>query len=391
MQLIRMALHNNSAATVIELISEVGDRANAAISKLPESVILPSRVRYAVANPGEVGKIDGNAFGQILSLGENDTLVPADKAPADLLIISHEVSDPSNLESLVSLASQQLAKREATIVVTATNTAAASRLAGRGFQVVSSIDGGKSLALYSHKEVQSESVANGSPKHKVVIIEPSTARSAAQEFSSVLQKSLQHQGYSVFIKSWDDSISAEDVKGKTYISLLELEQPLLDNLSERDFENVRTIVLNCERLLWITSGDNPALGMVDGFARCITSEIAGTKFQILHLSEASRLQHGPSLATRILKSDSVDNEYREVGGILQVARIFKSNKENESLRYHLKDSTRLVTLADQDDALRLTIGKPGLLDTLKLVSDDRMLPPLQDHEVEIQVKATGLK
>jgi hypothetical protein len=207
----------------------------------------------------------------------------------------------------------------------------------------------------------------------------------------MLQKALQRQGYSVFTESWGDDISPSDVKGKIYISLLELEQPVLDNLSKPDFQNVRTVVLNCERLLWITYGDNPSFGMVDGFARCIMSEIAGTKFQILHLSEATGLQHGPSLATRILKSDSSDNEYREVGGILQVARIFNSYKENESLRYHLQDSTRLVTLADQDDALRLTIGKPGLLDTLKFVSDDRMLPPLQDHEVEIQVKATGLK
>jgi zearalenone synthase (highly reducing iterative type I polyketide synthase) len=77
--------------------------------------------------------------------------------------------------------------------------------------------------------------------------------------------------------------------------------------------------------------------------------------------------------------------------MLQVPRIFKSHKQNESIRYHLEDTTRQMTLTDQDDALRLTIGKPGLLDTLKFVSDERMLAPLEDDEVEIQVKATGLK
>lgn len=363
MKLIRMALHDNPAATVIELISESGDRANAAVSKLPESILLPSRVRYAVIKPGEGGKNDGDALSQILFLGENDSSVPVDKSPADLLIVSREVSDPNNLESLVSLASQQLAKHGATIVVTASNEPVASRLAGRGFQIISGIEGDKSLALYSHKEVQSDAVANGSPKHEVIIIEPSTARSAAQQFSSMLQKALQHQGYSVLIKSWDNSVSAEDVKGKTYVSLLELEQPLLDNLSQRDFENVRTVVLKCEKLLWITSGDSPALEMVDGFARCMMSEIAGTKFQLLHLSEATGLQHGPFLASRIIDSDSSDNEYREVGGILQVARIFKSYQQNESIRSHLENATCLETLADQGEALRLTIGKPGLLDT----------------------------
>ena len=392
MQLIQMILHNNPAATVVELISKAGDRANAAMSKFPESVIHPSRVSYGVASPGEGVKDDGDVSGQILLLDENDTPVAADKAPADLLIISGAVSDPGSLENLISLARQQVAKREATIVVTAGNKAVASRLVvGGGFQTLPGIEDGKSLVLYSHKEAQSRATANDSPKQEVVILESSTARSAAREFSSTLRNTLGNRGYTVLVKSQADNIGIEDVKAKTYVSLLELEQPLLENLSESDFEKVRTVVLNCERLLWITSGDNPGFGMVDGFARCIMSEIAGAKFQILHLSDASGLQHGSSLAARILSSDSSDNEYREVDGTLQVARIFKSHQQNESVRYHLEDSTRPETLADRGEALRLTIGKPGLLDTLKFVADERMLPPLEDHEVEVQVKATGLK
>ena len=393
MQLIRIILHGSPESTITELISEAGDRASASMSKLPESVVLPSRVRYAVANaiPGDGAKEEGDAINQIQYLDWNGSPVPADKASATLLIISLDVSDPSNLESLVSLASQQLAKREATIVVTTSNEAATSTLAGRGFQIVSGIEGNKSLALYTYKDAQSETVANGSSKHEVVIFEPSTATSTAQEFSSTLHKVLRHQGYSVLSKSWADGITAGDVKGKINVSLLELEQPLLDNLSEHDFESIRTVMLNCERLLWITAGDNPALGMVDGFARCMMSENAGIKFQLLHLSKATGLQNGPSLATRILDWNSIDNEYREVDGILQVARIFKSYQQIESIRRHLEDSTRIETLGDQGEALRLTIGKPGLLDTLKFVSDERMLPPLEDHEVEVQVKATGLK
>ena len=222
-------------------------------------------------------------------------------------------------------------------------------------------------------------------------MKPSTANSATQGLSSMLKKALESQGYSVTAESWGAEINPNDPKGKTYVSLLEIGQPVLDNLSERDLLNVRAIVLHCERLLWITHGNNPSFGMIDGFARCFMSKIAGTKFQLLHLSESTRLQHGPFLATRILESDSSDNEYQEVGGFLQVAHIFKGHKQNESVRQNLEDSTCLETLADQDDALRLTVGKPGLLDTFRFVSNERMLTPLEDHEVEIQVKATGLK
>lgn len=239
------------------------------------------------------------------------------------------------------------------------------------------------LTLYSHKEFQTKTVTNRFSKHEVVITKPSTAQSATKDFTSMLENALESRGYSVIVESWGVDISSDAPKGKTYVSLLELEQPLLANLTKKDFHNIRTVVLNCERLLWITHGNNPSFGMVDGFARCIRSEIADTNFQILHLSEATGLQHGASLAPRVLESESSDNEYREVGGFLQIARIFKSHKQKESVRHHLEDSIRLETLADQDEALRLTIGKPGLLDTLRLVSDERMLTPLQDHEVEI--------
>ncbi len=392
MQLIRMVLHHDAAATVVEFISDAGDIANAVMSRLPEDVILPSRVRYTVVKPSKGGQDDGDAFDQLLSLGENDAPVLADKAsPADLLVFSHQVQDADTLERLVSLAIQQLAKPGVTVIVAASNQAAASRLAAKGFQIVSDFPDGKALALYSHKEPRTEATAKASPKHQVVVVLPTKVDSETKVFSSKLQETFRRQGHSVLARSWGDGISPDDVKGKTCVSLLELAQPLLENLSRNDFESLRTAVLHSERLLWITSGDNPSFGMVDGFARCIRSEIAGTKFQLLHLSEATGLQHGPSLAARILDSDSNDDEYREVGGVLQVGRIFKSYQQNESVRHHLEDTTRVLTLADQDDALRLTIGKPGLLDTLRFSSDERMLRPLQDHEVEIQVKATGLK
>ncbi|KAB2571293.1 Highly reducing polyketide synthase curS1 [Lasiodiplodia theobromae] len=386
-ELIRLALHENPAATAIELISEEADYSNAAILKLPEGEIRPDRIRYAVANPGQN---DGNAFGQIVSLGENNAPVPADKAPSDLLIISHEPSDPSNLEKLIDLARQQLAKPDATIVVTASNDAAASALVSKGFEIVSDVEDGKCIALYSSREAQAGSLTNGSSTHEVVIIQPSTATSAAEKFASVLQETIQDQGYAVSTSVWNNGINAEDVKGKTYISLMELERPLLEDLSEPDFETVRTVGLNCERLLWITCGDNPAFGMVDGLARTMMSENASIKFQILHLSEPTGHQYGPSLATRVLTSNTGDNEFQEVGGILQIARFFKSLQQNESIRHHLEASVRNENLNDKGEALRLTIGNPGLLDTLRFVPDERMTPPLEDHEVEVEVKAAGI-
>nr|B3FWT3.1 RecName: Full=Reducing polyketide synthase hmp8; Short=R-PKS hmp8; AltName: Full=Hypothemycin biosynthesis cluster protein hpm8 [Hypomyces subiculosus]ACD39767.1 reducing polyketide synthase [Hypomyces subiculosus] len=377
-ELLRLTLHNNPAATVIELVSDESKISGASSAKLSKGLILPSQIRYVVVNPEAA---DADSFFKFFSLGEDGAPVAAERGPAELLIASSEVTDAAVLERLITLA-----KPDASILVAVNNKTTAAALSAKAFRVVTSIQDSKSIALYTSKKAP----AADTSKLEAIILKPTTAQPAAQNFASILQKALELQGYSVVSQPWGTDIDVNDAKGKTYISLLELEQPLLDNLSKSDFENLRAVVLNCERLLWVTAGDNPSFGMVDGFARCIMSEIASTKFQVLHLSAATGLKYGSSLATRILQSDSTDNEYREVDGALQVARIFKSYNENESLRHHLEDTTSVVTLADQEDALRLTIGKPGLLDTLKFVPDERMLPPLQDHEVEIQVKATGL-
>ncbi|CAO2653522.1 Nn.00g029330.m01.CDS01 [Neocucurbitaria sp. VM-36] len=373
-EFIRLTLHDNPAAIVTEVISTIGDRADSTLTRLPSGIIVPRRAYYAIANSAE-----------LLPYGEDTTPTPSNKALADVLIISNEIS--GNFENFIALTSQQLAKPGAIIIISTYNKVAVS-LTDIGYHLISAIENDKSIVQYSPNEAEPEAYANGKLNYEAVILESSTASVKARAFSSSVQVTLQQEGHSVLLQSWDETIDAKKCKGKIYISLLELEQPLLDNMTERDFEKVRTVVLNSEKLLWVTRGENPALRMVDGFARCMMSEIAGTKFQLLHLSEATGFQYGHLLTARILQSECSDNEYREVDGLLHVARIFRSHKQNQRIRHHLEDSTRVETLGDE--ALRLSIGRPGLLDTLRFVPDDRMVTPLGDYEVEVQVKATGL-
>jgi zearalenone synthase (highly reducing iterative type I polyketide synthase) len=93
---------------------------------------------------------------------------------------------------------------------------------------------------------------------------------------------------------------------------------------------------------------------------------------------------------------TADSEFKEKNGFLQVSRIFPSLRENKHIGNHLYDSTHVMSLPghyqDKDAAaFRLTVGKPGLLDTLHFVRDESMaMTPLADDEVELQVKASGI-
>ncbi|KAG8158602.1 hypothetical protein KVR01_011724 [Diaporthe batatas] len=113
--------------------------------------------------------------------------------------------------------------------------------------------------------------------------------------------------------------------------------------------------------------------------------------QVLHLSNATSLHHGPSLATQIItaKNPKNEDEFHEHDGLLRIPRIFEGDNENLAIKHHLFDSVREATVMPEE-ALRLTVGKPGLLDTLDYVEDDRLLSDLASHEIEVQVKATGI-
>lgn len=398
LELIRMAVHQRPSVNVIELVASYEELPNATMSKLSRDTILPTQVRYALAHGAYDNHNENSTFGQPFALGDLGTVLSPEIAPADLVIISHGVDHNLKdfndiLERLMSLAKPDAIVLIAAPVACNYKEVALPALRTKGFQLRSFIpSGAECLALYTsaatEKQEPEKKLVNGYHMEEVVILEPSTSSVEAQSCSQKLKMVLHDRGYSVTANTG----LADAVEGKTYISLLELEQPMLDNLSESEFQRIRTLVLNCGRLLWVTCGDNPLLGMVDGFLRVVRNEIAGPTFSVLHLSSTG-LQHGPSLAARILEKETVDNEFRELGGLLQVNRIYKSLKENDHLRNHLNDSTRVMSLSSADDkaALRLAIGKPGLLDTLHFVPDgSALLNPLADHELELEVKVSGV-
>lgn len=401
-QLVCMVVHQNPAANVIELVANPTGLRSATMSKLPPGTILPAQVRYGLVRggPDEDGSdsVDDAVFGQRFVLGASQEGEPAGAAPADLLVIPHtaiaglETDLGSVLEHLLSLA-----KPGARVLIAedATHGSQIAKMTAKGLDLLLHIPGEAGrLGLYSvSTEKHTNGVtSNGIHKNEAVILERPASSAKAKAFAEELQSVLADQGYSVSTLRWTETVGVSGFERKTYISLLELEQPFLQDLSEPDFQNIRKLTLDCERLLWITRGDNPSFGMSDGFLRVIRGEIAGAMFQVLHLSEGT--QNDPTLAARVLGTTE-DSEFREDNGLLQVSRIYKSTTESSHVRDHLYDSTRVMRLpseqGESDAPLCLTIGKPGLLDTLHFAPDEEARSvPLGDYEVEIQVKATGV-
>ncbi|PSN68460.1 hypothetical protein BS50DRAFT_676305 [Corynespora cassiicola Philippines] len=395
-QLVKMVIHKRPESKVVELVQNWEMLSDAVISKFPKGIILPTQVRYAVVNGAEPeAYTDKDAFGRAFHLHTSDKPSGVETTPIELFVIPHQVSSQltEGLDSILELLFRKVKPADDAFVVMAAPAAAGSLLKAKGFNLVTSMPVGTE-SLFLCKYIGNKQMTNGNGVHaqheKVTIFEPTTPSSEEQSFSKKLQDQLKDQGYAVTTKAGVSE--ADPIHDKVCVSLLELQNPMLENLSEPDFQSLRKLWVGCERLLWITGGSSPSMGMVDGLSRCVNIEVAGAKFQVLHLTSGG-VQNGSDLVTRVLSSSdkTADNEFRELGGLLQVPRMYKSFEEDEKIRHHLEDTTRVISLDDNKASFRLTIGKPGLLDSLHFVREESELAiPLADNELELDIKNTGL-
>lgn len=388
-EILRVTLHNSPGAIVAELVPDHEALSHSTISTLPEGYVSPNRVHFAVATHKDGAGKPASSFGHAFELGDSGSPLPSDLPPADLLVVSPAVTKLDNFDAILERA-LGLAKPDAIALVAANTGAAKSVLQVGGFEIVSSIEDAEVPVLYSTRTKPHTNGVHKAKRHATILTRTERTETSNAFFGS-LKDALEAQDYHVAARTVAQASAEAAPEGDTVlISLLELEKPFFDNMSEAEYEGIKALFAKYKRLLWVTCGEDPTLGLIDGLSRCVSSEMGGTTTQVLHLSESTGVHHGPSLAVRIITAESAKNEdeYHEKDGLLQVARIYRGDGENEAIRHHLYDSVREVTM-DPDEALRLTVGKPGLLDTLHFV-DNRQADALADHEVEIQVKASGI-
>lgn len=394
-------LHESPAAKIIEVVPDsdtLGQAlTNAALSQngWPRGVVPSSHVHYAVVEPnqcternaGQPGH-DKQFHGTSFALGTVMKPLPESVSPADLLIVSQSILRYRDFFEIAERFSRLVRPDGTVLLVDNERSDGEKPLERAGFQVFLRIPAGdftvKMLRAPHSQPIQDHH------SREFIILEPA-ASEGTRRFSKALHSILTEQGHVASSKFWTETTAVKDFNGKAIVSLLELERPLLDRLSEQDFQSLRNLVLQSERILWITCGNSPFMHIIDGFARCISSEMAGSTFQILNLSSETGTEYGPSLAARICLRDTKDKEFREVDGTLYINRIFKNMDGNDRLASCLEDSTRVAPLRDQTRPLRLTVGKPGLLDTLHFIENERLRSALADEDVEIKVKAAGLK
>ena len=253
-------------------------------------------------------------------------------------------------------------------------------------------------ARYQHLSLavatNSEPIEQDFQNREIVILEASKPSERSSSLATRLIHELESRNIKTSRLVWDQkNFNATE---KECISLMELEVSFLEDLSEADFNAVKSIILESAYLIWVTALDGPAGAVASGMARSIRNEIPGKLFRSLQVQNKS-LDSPDELAFligQLATTTSPDDEFREDAGVLQVCRVVQDAPMNEDIAQLLvesKENVENMALEQADGPQMLAIRAQGMLDTLCVGDDDVAGSELGIDEVEIQVKATGLK
>lgn len=191
------------------------------------------------------------------------------------------------------------------------------------------------------------------------------------------------------------------------IIVAELDGSILQNPTQQIFSTLKSYVLLAKGVLWITRGaigntNHPESGLVQGLARTVRMEAGDKMFISLDLDDIKPIEQTniANLVHKVFKQTflspkrnilDIDVEYREKNGLLMIPRI----AEDHELSKFTAVRSDPTTVEDQpfyqpNRPLRLEIGTPGLLDTLRFVDDTKMSHKIPENYIEIEVKASGV-
>ncbi|KAH6649117.1 acyl transferase domain-containing protein [Truncatella angustata] len=227
-------------------------------------------------------------------------------------------------------------------------------------------------------------------KHIITLLKPTHE---LDNFGQNIKSSLETAGYTVDEYVW----GARLPEGQDIVSLMDVNDehaPILANVGADDLTTFIDLVgdVSGQALLWLmrpaqTQCLDPQYGQIPGVARCIRAELAidFVTFELDKLdSEASqavaqvlgRVQRAQQAAS---ENDSLDmdSEYVWRNGQVLISRIHTSSVDQA-----------LANAAPQTEAKHLTIGQPGMLQTMCWTGHP--LPPIAPNQVQIRIKVTGL-
>lgn len=190
------------------------------------------------------------------------------------------------------------------------------------------------------------------------------------------------------------------------VSLIEYEKPTFARCTQEDFEAIRALIMKSSRLFWITGSAaadgirDPLSCAISGLLRAAKSEEPRLRLHELHLRRRPlpELADAARMIFRVVEDaytstneEVYEDEILEIEGVLSIPRLLDDGALNETIqtldRVPLPD---LQYFNQRDRPIKLTIARPGLLNSLHFVDDESTYSELLDDHIEVEVRANAV-
>ncbi|KAK7968113.1 polyketide synthase PksD [Apiospora aurea] len=188
--------------------------------------------------------------------------------------------------------------------------------------------------------------------------------------------------------------------GETVISLLEAGDHILATVSEQSFTGVQRLIREAGTILWVTWTGSldpmyPHYNVALGLLRTVRAEAIEKRIVTLAV-ESEDPPEAQALSRYICQvlecQDSVespDTEFIVRDGYLTTGRLVEDVEIDEEVQAMVSPQLHHGPL-DNSLPLMLSVGTPGMLDTLQFVQDTNTYQELGVGEVEVEAKAWAL-
>lgn len=203
-----------------------------------------------------------------------------------------------------------------------------------------------------------------------------------------------------------DMLRPEDLSGRTCISLLEAEEPILNSMDKRTFQAIQQLITSSSSLLWVT-GDpllEPEFQMAIGLLRTARWELDRNNLNLVTLSldggemaivddnidaifqifERQFLRHGGD-------PGGSNAEYRVRRGMVERNQIIKNKAASTVIEAQFERPKAIMSHWNEiERPVRLASLQPGFDYLTWTTDEDLSSKPLTDHEIEVDIRAVGL-
>jgi NADPH:quinone reductase-like Zn-dependent oxidoreductase len=217
-----------------------------------------------------------------------------------------------------------------------------------------------------------------------------------------LMKEFRKLNTGCFITSLGGAVATPPKAGRTYIMLDGLDSKPIAQASENSYIALRTILTSASSLLWVTNGGgnvmaDPDHGVAYGLARTVRSEYPALRLVNLALEQATEC--GTSTANimrtylHMMRSGSnvgYEQELMENEGMLHTNRIVECRQMNRKIVMEVTGRNNEPRQIGTAVPLKLPIPRLSEMDKPPRYEEDTLAgTPVQDDEIEIEVKAVG--